>query len=193
MILMLLSVPCWLCGYKNIFHVILPAKIQGLGGVKLDRPLNRKNAIREGDHYNVSCENTPFKSIRAEVVEKKGKSYVRSIHAEPRQDFGYILSLLKEKYGEPEYSSTSSTSLFGDDIESKNYFFKDWRSWNCIMVSVTRYYKKGRPVGYMGTYPPDTEINTTVDIHAYGQLKYEQINAEIADDKARRNRDLNSL
>jgi hypothetical protein len=63
-ILMLLNVPCWFCGYKHIFHLILPAKIQGLYGIKLDKPFIDESAVREGDHYNVSCEGKPCKVLK---------------------------------------------------------------------------------------------------------------------------------
>ena len=108
----LLSIPCWLFGYKHIFHVILPAKIQGLGGMKLDKPINK----------NGSCVNTLFKSINAEVTYKNGKAYVREIHAESTRELTYILSLLEDKYGKPTRNEDS-------------YFFTDWRSWNFIVVT----------------------------------------------------------
>ena len=180
----LLSIPCWLFGYKHIFHVILPAKIQGLGGMKLDKPINK----------NGSCVNTLFKSINAEVTYKNGKAYVREIHAESTRELTYILSLLEDKYGKPKRNEDS-------------YFFTDWRSWNFIVVrpdpSDPSFFSSSKTLRQF--FPPpeskpwseefgQEKIKVfTVKIDVYGQLWHEECEKEMMDDEARRKHDLNSL
>lgn len=181
----LLSIPCWLCGYKHIFHVILPAKIQGLGGIKLDKPFINKN---------VSCVNTPFKSINAEVTYRNGKAYVRTIHAESTRELSYILSLLEEKYGKPTRIK-----------DSDSYFFEDWRSWNYIVVTPDPSLFKSSSETLRQFFPPPEsnpwsqefgqEQNKvlTVKIDVFGQLWHEECEKVKSNEEERRKHDLNSL
>ncbi|MBQ4199176.1 MAG: hypothetical protein II649_04770 [Kiritimatiellae bacterium] len=188
----------WL-GYKNLFHVILPAKIQGLNGVKLDKPFTNKAALKNGNQYNLFCGNTLFKNLYARVINRKGEDYVISIHAESTRKISYILSLLENKYGKPTQNKDS-------------YIFSDWRSWNLIVV-------RPSPLDsdQFGTKAPETlrqsnptlqslpilepeeswqEKNKvfTVRIDVYGQLWHENERPyELLDEEGRRKHDLNSL
>lgn len=191
----LLSIPCLLCGYKHIFHVILPAKIQGLYGIKLDKPFVDESAVREGGHYNFSCEGKPCKSIKVCVVEKSGKPYVESIEIVSTLSLDQILSLLTEKYGKAE-------------VRNGQYYFTDWRSWNTITVweSVThssynpftgftdiKYIppeERWKPINDWG---PGHKIEREVCILAWGQLHMQQLEKEEDAKKKAREKEIDAL
>ena len=130
-----------------IVFACAPSKIRGLYGVKLDEPFFDKTAVREGNHFDVSCEGKPCKSIRADVIDKSGKAYVTEIGVVSKFSLDHVLSLLTEKYGiEPR------KRVFDDYSGATTYYYFDDRK-NSIMV-----YERGREVY----------------IHAYGKLHFEQ-------------------
>ena len=188
--LLLLNIPCRLCGYKHIFHVILPEKIQGLYGIKLDKPFVDKNAVREGDHYNVSCEGKPCKSIQVYVVEKSGEPYVERIEIVSTLSFGEVISLLTEKYGEANVS------------DERCCIFMDWRSWNWIGVHESRpsdiscdsttdipFVKYGSS----DKWSPSSRFQGEVRITAFGKLSHQKSEAEEDAKKEARKREIDAL
>ena len=160
-ILFLLGISCALLywphyfGWHSPLDWILPTKVQGLYGVKLDEPIVDDTATREGNHFNISCDAKPCKSIRAEVVDISGKPHVVSIHVESYLQLGKVLCFLNEKYDrDPEETDDPDVAHgakrkegtsrkvsdilagFSFGIHSKYYIFRDWRSCNFITVEV---------------------------------------------------------
>ena len=142
-------------GWHGPLDWMLPAKIQGLYGVKLDEPFVDESAVREGDCFKVLCEGKPCKSINVEVADLSGRPYVISIHVESDLGLGKVLCLLKEKYDrDPEGTDNpyvargisrekgtprKISDVLGDlsvGVHSKYYIFRDWRSGNFITVEV---------------------------------------------------------